>query len=304
MGSEKIIAEKIGINESYLLNIAKNHNKFYKSYYIKKKSGDKRPIDSPNRELKAIQGFILRNILEDIPVSERAQGFIRGRSIKSNARFHLRKRYILCLDIEDFFPSINENAVYNIFNNIYRDENIAKLLTNLCTYKRKVPQGAVTSPMLSNIVFHDYDKKIDSICKRKRIRYSRYADDLTFSSNNFLLLKELIPNIKNILSESGFRLNKRKTRYLTAKGKMIVTGVILNSSRLTTGRSRKRRIRAELHNYIVKGKKNINLNRIAGEISFIRDIEPDYLKKIKDYQRKLKGKKKRKGKEKSSKTKK
>jgi RNA-directed DNA polymerase len=148
--------------------------------------------------------------------------------------------------------------------------------------------------MLSNIAFLKADNEIEKLCNSKRIKYSRCADDLTFSSNNFSLLKELIPKVEDILSKNGFKLNKKKTRYLTGKNRMIVTGVILNSGRLTTGRIRKRRIRAALHHYIVKREENINLNKIVGEIAFICDIEPGYLDKIKKYQRKLKRKTKKK----------
>ncbi|GAJ00382.1 unnamed protein product, partial [marine sediment metagenome] len=134
MSTLKEIAQRIGINSAYLRNMAVNSDKLYKAYYMSRSSGRLRQIEAPNNKLKAIQSWILRNVLERIPVSERAQGFVKGRSIKGNARFHLGRKYILVTDIEDFFPSISSDDVYRVFHEILNDEEIAALYTKLCTY--------------------------------------------------------------------------------------------------------------------------------------------------------------------------
>jgi len=284
------LAKGIGINKSYLLRLSQNHNKCYKSYYIEKKSGAMRIIDAPNRELKAVQGWILRNILENQQISERAHGFIKGRGIKTNAKFHLNKHYIICLDIKDFFPSITEVRIYSIFNNIYDNQETVDVLSRLCTYKKRLPQGAVTSPMLSNIVFKKTDDEITQICNKIRVEYTRYADDLTFSANDTIRFKRLQPEIEEIITKYGFELNKKKTRFFSGRGRMLITGLLLNSGQLTIGRDRKRKIRAALYNYIVKKDESVNINKLAGMLAFIRDIEPDFYKKFLEYCHKLQSK--------------
>lgn len=281
------LAEKIGINRSYLLVLSKNHNKCYQSYYLKKRSGVRRMIDAPNSELKAIQRWVLRNILEKQPVSDRAHGFRRKRGIKTNAKFHLNRRVIMCLDIKDFFPSIKSIHVFPIFDRIFNNKDVAEILCNLCTYKERLPQGAATSPALSNIVFRKTDDKISEICNQRGVDYTRYADDLTFSSNDFSHLQDLKSEIEKILREHGFQLNHKKTRFLTGKGRKLVTGLLLNSGKLTVGRRRKRYIRAALFNYVVKGDKNVKMNKLAGTLAFIRDIEPDFYRSFLKYRSEL-----------------
>jgi len=284
MSDLQSIAKRIGINESYLSLLSKNHNKCYHSYYLKKKPPARRVIDAPNSELKAIQRWILRNVLENQPVNPCVHGFTAKRGIKTNAKRHLGKRFIMCLDIKDFFPSIKKDRIFPIFCHVFDNGKVADALSNLCTYNERLPQGAVTSPALSNIVFRKADDEISDICSKKRVNYTRYADDLTFSTNNFTLLKDHIkPETEKILRNDGFKLNKKKTRFLTGRGRMLVTGLLLNSGKLTVGRWRKREIRAALFNYVVKGDKAVNVNRLVGTLAFIRDIEPDFYERFLRY---------------------
>ncbi len=281
------IAQEIGMNIGYLRILSRNHDKCYQSYYLAKKSGARRVIDAPNSELKAIQRWILRNVLDNQSLNPCVHGFRAERGIKTNARRHLGKHFIMCLDIKDFFPSIRKAHVFSIFRDIFNDEKTADVLSNLCTYKERLPQGGVTSPALSNIVLSKIDEAISSICGRKRVIYTRYADDLAFSANNFNSLEELKPQIDETLRRGGFELNKKKTRFFRGKGRMLVTGLVLNSGKLTVGRSRKREIRAALFNHIVKGDKKVNVNKLFGTLAFIRDIEPDFYERFRKYRSRL-----------------
>lgn len=284
------ISKKIGIRHSYLLSIITNRDKFYNSFYKTKSNGKNRIIDSPNSELKAIQGWILRNILEKIRISGKAIGFVKGKGIRINANHHINNKYILCLDIKDFFPTIKIDKITEVFRNYYgiEDDGIALYLSRLCTFKNYLPQGAVTSPILSNIVFKSADDEIDEFCGNIDITYTRYADDLTFSSDNLNKLKDLVCSIEGILNKNGYELNRSKTRILTGAGRKSVTGVILNSGKLTIGRNKKRKIRSMIYNYLVKKDKSINLNELLGYIAFLKDIEPlYYINNLLVYKRKL-----------------
>lgn len=284
------IAQEIGITSSYLSSILRRCDRQYKAYYITKSSGDLRQIEAPNESLKAIQRWILRNILETIPVNERAQGFVKGRGIEKNARYHLGRRYLLSIDIKGFFPSVTRDKVYDVFLQATNNADVSQIYSILCTFRNRLPQGGVTSPALSNLVFRPVDEKIVDLCSRINITYSRYADDMTFASNDFQALKDLYENVNNVIISGGYALNKQKTRYCSGKNRMIVTGLRLNSGRLTTGRDRKRRIRAALYNHIVKRDQSVNVNEVLGNVAFIRSVEPDYHSKIEAYVCKLRTK--------------
>jgi RNA-directed DNA polymerase len=282
------LSRNIGINSSYLNSLIYNSHKFYNSYYLRKKSGGKRMIDAPSIPLKSIQAWILRNILENISISDRAFGFVKSKGIKNNAKVHLGKKYILCTDIRDFFHSTSYNNVKNVFKRIYKNQQLVNSLSNLCTYNGYLPQGAVTSPCLSNIIFKEIDDSILSLCNKKNIYYSRYADDLTFSSNDLNKLKEILPEIIKICNKKGYKINNDKTRFMSGKKRIVVTGIILNSNKLSIGRRKKKNIRAALHNYIIKKSKKVKINSLLGDLAFLRDIEPNTHEKFIKYKNKLK----------------
>jgi RNA-directed DNA polymerase len=282
---------EIGLTRSALENYVTFSDTNYNSFYIpKKKKGEKRVIDCPNANLKAIQRFFLRRYLNKIEVNKRVNGFVPKRGIKRNALFHMKKKYLLTIDIKDFFPSISQKKVFEVLYEIYSDKAFALKIAKLCTYKRLLPQGAPTSPALSNLVFKGIDDKIMKYCNSEMVNYSRYADDLTFSSDNKNSLQYVYKFVNNLLYANGFNVNKKKTRYLSGKGKMSITGVYINSGKPKVNNQIKKQLRAELHQYIINDRE-INLNRVSGYISFIRSIEDDYLKKIETYIEKLKKKK-------------
>lgn len=286
------LAKSIGLNYRYLKNIIINSDYYYYSHFIKKRSGRFRRIDSPNYQIKAIQAWILRFILERIEINQKVNGFIKGRSTKLNAIPHLDKYCIICLDIENFFNSIKKNQIKEVFEQCLEGsyKNISEDLSKICTYKDYLPMGAVTSPYLSNLVFRKADEEIIDFCEKKNFIYTRYADDLSFSSNEYIRINDIEPVIEKIINNYGFTLNKKKSRLYFTGGKMMITGLILNSHKLTLGRYLKKEIRAMIHNFYIKNKKEVNLDKMVGKIAFLRDIEPDYyninlinyIKKIKE----------------------
>lgn len=282
---DKLILE-LGLSRKVIENYITFADKHYKSHYLIKKNGGKRLIDSPGKNLKTIQRWILKNYIDKLEVNKRANGFVKKRGIKRNALFHLNKKYILTIDIKDFFTSITQKQVFESINENYNDKSFALKIAKICTYRRYLPQGAPTSPALSNLVFKSIDDEIMKYCNAELIHYSRYADDLTFSSDNKQLLQHAYSYINDLLYKNGFNINSKKTRYLSGKGNMSVTGVNINTGTPKANSKLKKQVRAELHNYIVKDK-NINQNKLAGKISFIRSIEDDYPQKIDSYIKKL-----------------
>lgn len=284
-------AKEIGFNKQVLDNYITYADNYYNTFYVsKRKKGKKRQIDCPSKELKSIQRWVLYNYFNNIPISNRANGFVKGRGIKRNAQFHLKKTFILAIDIKDFFPSISQKQIYNAISKHFEDNDLSLKLSKLCTYKRRLPQGAPTSPVLSNIVFKEIDDKIASACNSKLVVYSRYADDLVFSCETKNTLVEIYSIVNNILTKHSFNINKSKTKYLSGKGRMAITGININEGRLTVKKEIKRNLRSNLYNLIVKKDTSININSVFGYLSFIKDIEPDYYFKMKDYIKLLKTK--------------
>ena len=290
MKTFEIFAKEIGFNKQVLNNFITYADKYYKSYYIPKRNKKKkRQIDSPSKELKSIQRWILNNYINNIEVSSRANGFIKKRGIKRNAQFHLNKRFILIIDINNFFQSISQKMVFDVLSKHFKNKGLALKLAKICTYRRRLPQGAPTSPALSNIIFKEIDDEIISYCNKKSIIYSRYADDMVFSSEIKDSLVEIYSIVNKILLKNSFSINKSKTKYLSGKGRMSITGININEGRLTVSKKIKRNLRSNIYNYIIKKDTSINIKSALGYLSFIKDIEPDYYKKMITYIDKLKG---------------
>lgn len=284
-------AKEIGFNMQVLDNYVTYADSFYKTFYISKKNKTKkRQIDCPSKELKSIQRWILSNYFNDIPISDRANGFVKGRGIKRNAQFHLNRSFILSIDIKDFFPSISQKQVYEALVKNLGENELNLKLAKLCTFKRHLPQGAPTSPALSNIVFKDIDDEITNFCKKKLVVYSRYADDLVFSCDTKITLVEIYSFVNSLLRTNSFNINKIKTKYFSGKGRMVITGININEGRLSVKQEIKRNLRSNIYNLIIKKDTQINKNSVAGYLSFIRDIEPEYYHKMKEYIKRLKQK--------------
>lgn len=159
-----------------------------------------RTIFAPSKKLKARQRWILENILNRIKVSKCVHGFELNRSIKTNAELHANHDYVICMDIKDFFPSITQEKVYSVFKNVGYTSRAAQELAKLCCFNGVLPQGAPTSPKLANIICKKMDFEIQRYAKANNITYSRYADDLTFSSN--IEMQELVAKITAIVKNT------------------------------------------------------------------------------------------------------
>lgn len=199
---------------------------FYTKMQIPKKSGGMREIEIPSDKLKSIQRWILRNVLENIEVHESCYGFTKGKSIYDNALLHVGKECVLNMDLKDFFPSITQKAVFNIFYQKGYTKSVSYYLAKLLTKDGVLPQGSPASPKISNIVALHLDKRLSELAKCYKATYSRYADDLTFSGASNI--KNMIPIITQIIHEEAFFVNEKKTRYSYYFQKQEVTGLIVN----------------------------------------------------------------------------
>lgn len=199
---------------------------FYKEIQIPKKNGGFRTIDIPSERLKGIQRWILDEVLDNMKVHECCYGFCKGRSIYDNALLHVNKECVLNMDLKDFFPSIKQEDVFNVFYKKGYTKKVAYYFAKLLTKDGVLPQGSPASPMVSNIVAEHLDKRLSALAKKYHAEYSRYADDITFSGA--LNIKDIIPIVTKIIKEEKFNVNEKKTRYAYYYQRQEVTGLIVN----------------------------------------------------------------------------
>lgn len=261
----------------------------YSSFVIKKKNGDDRTINAPNKSLKFVQRklarlfverqkqfFLEKNIKNNI-----SHAFLKGKGIKTNAVPHRNKKYVLNLDLENFFGMINFGRVQGFFkkNTYFKLPEIATIIAQLTCYKGSLPQGAPTSPIISNLICQILDQRILALCKKFRLTYTRYADDLTFSTNdnNFKKkYKEFLEELESIINHSGFKVNSKKTHFQEYNGRQLVTGLSVNK-KINVKKEFYKKTRSMAHTLYKTGKFTINgaegtINQLEGRFSFINDL--------------------------------
>lgn len=237
----------VGYDYQYILALSNSVEYHYKHFEIPKKNGGNRSIDEPYPSLKEIQTWILRNILTPASksfVSPVAKAFMPGKSLRDNARFHKNKKRVIALDIHDFFGSIHFGAVYGLFKRMGYSKSVSTLLTKVCMYQGSLPQGAPTSPMLSNLVFKPIDDAIYAYCQARKILYTRYADDMVFSSDD-MNSHHLIAYVTMRVNLFRMEINEEKTKVMGKGMRQNVTGVVVNE-KLQVSRSYRKRVRQEM----------------------------------------------------------
>ncbi len=275
------------------------NNPTYKNYTIRKKKGGKRQIFAPQKKLKEIQkhlNYFLQAYYLMIKPDE-VHGFVVNPhylgthcNILENAKMHIGKKYVLNIDLKDFFPSILSMRVKQIFASKYFgfNEQIATALTLLTTYEGKLPIGSPASPVISNFVCIQLDNDLKKFADMNELVYTRYADDLTFSSDT-KISNDTILNIINLIKNNNFEINEKKLRLKTANRKQTVTGLTVNK-KVNVDRKLLKKIRAMLHDFTVNGidkatQKHFNLqgnvdaqykakfiDRLKGYINFVGQV--------------------------------
>lgn len=258
----------------------------YKTHTVTKKNGKERIIHSPIAGLKLIQKCLNVIFSTYFSPSPSTIGFVQGRNITNNAQYHIGKHYIYNTDLTDFFPSIQLHRIKKMlmlppFNLNGEREPLAFLVANLCCVNGVLPQGAPTSPILSNIVCQKLDRRLIGIAKRFGVAYSRYADDITFSAYKNVFSEEFKEELERVIVGQGFRINQEKTHLQKGDFKQVVTGLVVNE-KINVSQKFIREIRSMLHNWEKEGldkaietfsikNKNANfLDVLKGRISFLK----------------------------------
>mgnify|MGYP003293396258 CR=1 FL=1 len=275
---------------TYLLYIKGTEN-CYSAFWIPKKSGGVRVICAPNEDLKEIQKK-LASLLQDKQFEMHkdsktprvlSHGFERGRNIFSNSKIHCKKRFVFNLDLEDFFGSIHFGRIVGYFekNRFFEfSHEVAVAIAQLCCYQGKLPQGAPTSPVLANLVSEILDYKLLNISKKYRVDYTRYADDLTFSTNDPKFLnnyESFYREVNGTIRRAGFAVNEKKTRLQYRDSRQTVTGLVVNQ-KINIYRDYYKQTRAMAHQLYKTGSFQINgvdgtLAQLEGRFAFIHQCD-------------------------------
>ncbi len=272
----------------------------YVRFQIPKKSGGTRELAAPHRDMAACQDWIRVNILDRIALHDAAHGFVANRSTLTNATPHVQKATVVNADVKDFFPSITFPRVKGVFQQLGYSPAAATVLALLCTEcsrarvtfegrelwvatgPRGLPQGASTSPALSNLVARGLDGRLAGLAKKLGWTYTRYADDLTFSANAEGSAKTawLLARLRHIVGEENFVVNEKKTRVQRPNAQQTVTGIVVNQHP-NIPRDTVRRIRAILHRAKTGGLAAQNHEQhpyfeswVGGMIAYIKMVNP------------------------------
>lgn len=268
----EILPFLFGISYSLILSMSGFSERYYRVYTVSKKGGGKRQIEAPRRYLKLIQRWIYLHILSKRQLPSMVTGFVHGKNIFSNAEPHKRSKNLMVVDIEDFFPSIDERQVSRIFRSFRFPIKVAHRLAGLCTFESRLPQGAPTSPALANLAFEPTDRALEDLARSWDCVYTRYADDIAFSGDT-VFSYQAIEEVAQILQESRFSINYRKSRILGSGARQILAGLVVNKDGLPP-RYKRRRWRAKFHQASLNPIKYIGQSsKLKGIAAFINEYD-------------------------------
>ncbi|MBQ0743339.1 MAG: retron St85 family RNA-directed DNA polymerase, partial [Pseudomonas sp.] len=265
----------------------------YKRYEIPKKSGGSRSIAQPAKETKIIQRLLMDAIFSQLPVHECAVAYKHGASIKTNAQQHRYNQYLSKFDFSNFFGSITSEDIAAHLGQCLGDElseqSVADIARISCI-RNKINSGlclsigAPSSPVLSNSILYNFDVSVSAWCLEKGIVYTRYADDLSFSSNQKGLSGSIEPFLRQTLKDISYPslvLNERKTIHVSKKHQRRVTGLVIsNDGSVSLGRERKRLISAMIHRCINDKLEEADIYILQGLLGFAQDAEPIFVARM------------------------
>jgi retron-type reverse transcriptase len=297
--TEEDLAKALGISlkELWYFSIHRERERqpHYITFSIPKRSGGKRLIMAPKRRLKMIQRKLLTLLVEKFPLSEHAHAFRRGHSIRDGAAPHVGKRFVLKLDLKDFFPSVTFARVRGLLIAYGYSYPVASTLAVLMTEAQRQPvevdgelfhvpvgprhcvQGAPTSPGICNALLLRFDRRLRAVAQKHGLQYTRYADDLSFSGDvDRKLFHQLRSVVTKVVTAEGFAINEEKTRLMGQGNRQTVTGVVVNQN-LGLSRQERRRLRAMSHRLRQAGAEHEARLRahFEGKLAYVSMLNPE-----------------------------
>ncbi|MCX6543500.1 MAG: retron St85 family RNA-directed DNA polymerase [Acidobacteria bacterium] len=296
MNLRDYLASALLLPAPYLDAISRSASRRYKRLFLPKRDGSKREVFHPSRELKLLQRWLAETVVSKFPVHPAATAYRPGLGIRQNAERHLENRFLLRLDLKEFFPSIQEDDIRAFLAlqssvegaTTVWDEDSVGFFLGIVLKDRRLCIGAPSSPALSNAVCIELDRNLDALASGLDGTYSRYADDLFFSTNRIGELGAVERRVAEILRRlsypRGLALNRDKTRYSSMKTRRAVTGVVLTCERQASsrhcslGRKRKRLLRGMIHRL-----ESLDMQErlyLAGWLAHAKSLEPDFINRL------------------------
>jgi RNA-directed DNA polymerase len=285
------MSSELSVSVDFIRSMGKSASHRYKTFFIAKRNGGYREIHHPAKELKALQRWIAFNIANRFEVHHCATAYIKGASVRDNASRHQRSRYLLRMDFASFFESISDMDVIEHCRH-YRSmlpegwgDDDSGLLAALCCRNGRLTIGAPSSPALSNALCLDLDRALDAIAVSAGVCYSRYADDLFFSSARQGALGEVERQVHAAVAACvhprALHVNAKKTIHSSRKHRRRVTGLVLTSDGgLSLGWDKKRWIRSQIHR--ANALTDAEWERLRGWLGQVKSVEPDFLTRLED----------------------
>lgn len=291
------IKQATGIHKTTIKNFVKTAPHRYKKYQILKRDGiGKRDIAQPSKELKVIQKYICENysLISSLPVHSSAKAYRTGVGIKDNAECHKNSRYLLKMDFANFFPSVQSSdlaAHLRVHSKQKLDEEELENLSRLFFYSKSrkdkslvLSIGAPSSPFISNSIMHEFDCIVSEFCTDNNVIYTRYADDLTFSTNTKGFLFNVPKKVEEVLSSLSYpklEINHKKTVFLSKAYNRHVTGLVIsNDGGISIGRKKKRYIKSLVFQYINGQLEEQQTAYLRGYLSFLKGIDLEFIRSI------------------------
>jgi len=301
--NSKDLANKMGVTLKQLRFLTYTQKLSNRTDYVRfkmaKKTGGFREISAPKPQLKRLQYWILDNILNKVMVSEEIHGFVKERNIVSNAMPHIAKAVVMNFDLENFFPTLSYPRVKGLFKSLGYSAEVATILALLTTEaeqkevildgetlylytgERYLPQGSPASPMITNLICRKLDNRMQGIATTLGFTYTRYADDMTFSSATYTNINKILYWVKKITKDEGFVLHPNKTRIMKKGSCQEVTGVVVNE-KASVNRKELKKFRALLYQIEQSGlegkswhgKRDNLMAVIWGYANFIKMVDP------------------------------
>lgn len=274
-----------------LLDIISTAPRRYKSYEVRKRRGaGTRTIAQPSPEVKLLQRIVLDHVVDYWPVHDAATAYRRRRSIATHAARHVASRFLLKLDFRDFFPSITSGDLRHHAAARERPELTdadLDVLTKILSWRNKATGryclsiGAPSSPSCSNALLFDFDKALSEACAARGVTYSRYADDLAFSTNVPRVLDEIEQIARALVAEMKrprLIINEAKTINVSKRYRRTIVGLTLSAQgKISIGRERKRQLRAEVHAFLLRKLSAEQIATLRGMLAYVWSVEPTFI---------------------------
>lgn len=302
--SNQELTELLGFKSTKLLTwLGRTKSQHYSTLTIRKKNGSSRQLHNPDSLMRVAQYKILNEILNKLNIPSYIYAFEKNKSIPVMAQMHVGKQVIISVDIKDFFHSIKQTQIHEMLMTLGLGEKPARTISEICTFQAFVPQGALTSPKVANLVTAmTFGPPLKQYCDEHGLTMTIYADDVTISSTNPALnVSEVLSFVTSTIRGAGFRVNHEKTKVMWATMRQYVCGVVVNAKTNMIKRERYK-LRAIVHNITRNGveaeavKSNVEpghfASHVLGRLNWLKQLNAGlgdrYSKKLQDYLKSIK----------------